>query len=97
MYQPTPEEIAALKAKHGDIFKLVVGDKCAIMKTPDRKILSFATKSAEKDPLGFNEAILKNCFVAGDTEIRDDNAYFLGASQKLSELIEIKESSLEKL
>lgn len=97
MYQPTPEEIADLKAKHGAIFKLVVGDKCALLKTPDRKILSFATKSAEKDPLAFNEALLKNCFVAGDKEIRDDDAYFLGASQKLADLVQIKEASLEKL
>lgn len=97
MYNPSEKEIAELKAKHGDIFKLTVGDKCAIMKTPDRKILSFATKSAEKDPLAFNEALLKNCFVAGDTEIRDDDAYFLGASQKLSDLVQIKESSLVKL
>lgn len=97
MYSPSQEEIIALKAKHGDVFKLIVGDKCCIMRTPTRKELSYASKSAEKDPLSFNDVILKSCFVAGDEEIKNDDTYFLGASQKLTELIQVKEASLEKL
>lgn len=97
MYKPTQEEITALKEKHGDIFKLTVEDKSCIMRSPSRKELSYASKAAEKDPLAFNDVILKSCFVAGDTEIRDNDAYFLGASQKLGELVQVKKAELEKL
>ncbi len=97
MYTPSKEEIEQLKSKHGDIFKLTVEDKCCIMRTPSRKELSYASKSSEKDPLSFNDVILKSCFVAGDTEIRDNDAYFLGASQKLADLVQVKQATLEKL
>lgn len=97
MYNPTHEELASLRKAHGSIFKLVVGDKACILKTPDRKILSFASVAAAKDPMNFNEVLLKNCFVAGDKEIKDDDAYFLGAASKIAEIIEVKEASLEKL
>jgi hypothetical protein len=93
----TPEQIADLKVKHGEIFKLTVGDKSCIMKEPNRKTLKKASAVATQDPMAFNEVILKECFVMGDTEIRDNDAYFLGASAKLSELIQIKEAALEKL
>jgi acyl-coenzyme A synthetase/AMP-(fatty) acid ligase len=97
MYSPTKEEIQALKEEHGDIFLLSVEDKCCILKTPNRKILSYATTASQKDPLKFNEVILKNCFVAGDTEIKDDDSYFLSAGKQLVDIIEVKESRLEKL
>ena len=98
MYSPTKEDIAALKAEHGDdIFFLSFEDKACILKAPSRKVLSMAAVSASKDPLLYNETILKNCFVAGDVEIKEKTPYLLGAAAKLSDLIEIKEAKLEKL
>ena len=97
MYKPTQEEIAKLKAEHGEIFMLTVEDKACIMKTPSRKTLSYASVAGEKDPLKFNEVMLKQCFVVGDPEIRDDDKYFLGASTQMKDLIQVKESKLEKL
>lgn len=97
MYTPTPEEIEELKKKHGEIFKLEVEDKCCILKVPGRKVLSYASVSATKDPMKFNEVILNDCFVAGDEEIKTNDAYFLGASSKIAEIIQVKEARLEKL
>lgn len=97
MYNPTKEEIEALKSQHGELFKLQFDDKCAILKTPDRKTLSAAMSIADKNPVGFNEMLLKNCWVAGDEEIKTNNSYFLGAAQKLADLINIKQADLEKL
>ncbi|WP_107039967.1 hypothetical protein [Brumimicrobium mesophilum] len=97
MEKPTQEEINALKAKHGALHMLEVEDKWAILKAPDRKTLSAASAIAAKDPMKFNEIILKNCMVAGDEEIQKDDAYFLAASSKIPEIIEIKEAKLEKL
>jgi hypothetical protein len=97
MYKPSKEEIENLKAKYGKIFKITVGDKSCILKSPTRKDLSYASTVGAKDPLKFNEVILKNCFVEGDREIVDSDEYFLGASSKIQEIIEVKEASLEKL
>lgn len=93
----TQEQIEAWKKKHKNVFRLTIEDKVAYLRAPDRQVLSFASAAATKDPLKFNEAILKNCWLGGDTEIRDDDAYFLAASSKIAELIEVKEAEMEKL
>lgn len=93
----TQEQISEWKTKHGQVFKLKIEDKECYLKIPDRKTLSYATSKAQKDPLEFNEILLKNCWLAGDEEIKTDDVLFLSASSKLGELIEIKEASLEKL
>jgi len=97
MYKPTDEEIAALKAKHGELHLIKFEDKAAILKTPSRKIISYASAAATKDPMAFNETILKSCFVAGDKEVLEDDKYFMGASAQVANLIEIKTATLEKL
>ena len=85
------------KAKYKEVFVLRVDDKVAYLRTPDRATLSYASTLATKDPMKFNEAILTNCWLGGDEEIKTDDALFLSASSKLGELIQIKEATLEKL
>lgn len=97
MYKPTKKEIEDLKAKHGQLFMITVEDKACVLKKPTRKVLSMASSVASKDPMKFNEIILKNCWVDGDEEIIKDDDYFLGASQKIAEIIEFKEAELVKL
>lgn len=95
--KPSKERLKELKEAHGQVYYLVVEDKACLLKAPDRKTLSYASKSAEKDPMAFNDVLLKGCFIEGDTEVRDNDSYFLGASQQLAAIVEVKESSLEKL
>ena len=95
--QVTQEQIDAWKAKFKNIFKITVEDKVCYLKAPDRKTLSFASSVGTKDPIKFNEILLKNCWLAGDDEIKTDDTYFMSAATQLSELIEIKEAKLEKL
>lgn len=97
MYKPTEEEITALKAKHGKLFMLTIEDKCAVLKAPSRKVLSAATAIATKDPMKFNEILLKDCMVAGDPEIQEDDSYFLAAAGKIAEILEVREAELVKL
>lgn len=97
MTKVTPSQIQEWKAKHGDIFKITVEDKECYLKAPDRKALSYAASIGTKDPMKFNEVLLKNCWLGGDDDIKTDDVYFLSASQKLAELIQIKEAVLEKL
>lgn len=93
----TKEQIKQWKAKYKEVFVLRVDDKVAYLRTPDRATLSYASTLATKDPMKFNEAILTNCWLGGDKEIKTDDALFLSASSKLGELIQIKEAILEKL
>nr|DAM76408.1 MAG TPA: hypothetical protein [Bacteriophage sp.] len=93
----TKEQIKQWKAKYKEVFVLRVDDKVAYLRTPDRATLSYASTLATKDPMKFNEAILTNCWLGGDEEIKTDDALFLSASSELGELIQIKEATLEKL
>ncbi|MFC2504544.1 MAG: hypothetical protein ACFNVP_00160 [Capnocytophaga ochracea] len=93
----TKEQIKQWKAKYKEVFVLRVDNKVAYLRTPDRATLSYASTLATKDPMKFNEAILTNCWLGGDEEIKTDDALFLSASSKLGELIQIKEATLEKL
>ena len=91
------EKIKDLKQKHGELFLLQVEDKSAVLKHPTRQVLSMASAHASKDPMRFNDILLKNCWVDGDEEIKSDDRYFLGAASKIAELIEVKEATLVKL
>lgn len=94
----TPEsQIAAWKKKHGDVFRYSAGEKSCYLKKPDRSVLSAAAVIGKNDPLKYNEILLANCFLGGDEEIKTDDGLFLGISQKLAELVEIKEGELKKL
>ena len=96
-YQATPEQIAQWKSKHGDVFKISVDGRNAYLKKPDRNTLSMASAVGTKDPMQFNEIILKNCWLEGDVEIQTNDELFLAASSILEQLIVIKEATLEKL
>ena len=97
MTKATLEQIQEWKKQHGDIYKITVEDKVCYLKKPSRKALSFASQVGTKDPMKFNEIILKECWLEGDMEIQSNDTLFLSASSKLSELIEVKEAELEKL
>lgn len=101
--EETPEEqerrflIEKLKAQHGEVFEIKVGDATGYLKKPDRKTLSYASSVASKDPIKFNEILLNGCWLAGDERIKTDDSLFLSASQVLGTLVEVKEASLVKL
>lgn len=93
----TEEVIAGWKKCHGDVFCVKVGGKTGYLKKPDRAILSAAAVIGKQDPMKYNEILLDNCWLGGDSEIKTDDALFLGVSAKLGELIEVKEADLKKL
>lgn len=93
----TTEQIAELKLKHGEIFKITVDGKSCILRKPNRKELGYASVAGKDNPLKFNEVIFNSCWLAGDEIIKDDDTLFLSASAKIAEIIEFKEAELEKL
>ena len=92
----TTEQIAEWKKKHGDIFKVEVGDSVCYLKKPDRKTMSYVA-TLGNNPIRANEALLQNCWLGGDESIKTDDEKFFGVSAKLAEIIQIKEAEITKL
>lgn len=93
----TKQQIDSWKEQYRKVFKITVEGKIAYLKAPDRKTLSYAASIGSKDPMKYNEVLLKNCWLGGDMEIQTDDSLFLSACSQLVDLIEIKEATLEKL
>lgn len=95
---PTEAKIQEWKKKHKAVHKLTIGDKVCFLHNPNRKTLSLAmTRFAKNDIVGGTEAILENCWLGGDTEIKTDDELFVAAMGKVGDLIQVADSELEKL
>ena len=92
----TSEQIGDWKKKHGDIFKVEVGDSVCYLKKPDRKTMSYAA-SLGNSPIRANEALVQNCWLGGDESIKTEDEKFFGVSAKLNEIVEIKDAEITKL
>ena len=91
----TKEKVEEWKRKHGDIFELSVEDKSCILRRPNRKDLSYVC--VVKDPIKMSETLLKQLWLAGDTEIQEEDDLFLAIIPKMEEVIKVKESVIKKL
>lgn len=99
---PTAKEIEALKAKHGELFKLTVTDRegnehVAILRKPKFTDLQRAKASENKKPLTFNLSIWENCKVEGDPMIDADDYLKSGAISQIDEIVEFADATVKKL
>jgi hypothetical protein len=94
---PTDVEIEAWKQQHGRVYEIQVDEKKCWLRKPKRKDLSHAMTVGKKDGLKFNEAILNDCWLGGDSEIKTDDDLFMAASNVLDEIIEFKQAEVKKL
>jgi hypothetical protein len=99
MFEASKEQIKEWKAKYGDVYcvRFASDDAACYLKTPGRKALSYASTVGQKDVMRFNEIILNDVWIAGDERIKTDDSLFISIAPKLAELINIKETELEKL
>lgn len=82
----------------GQIEVVIDEGKTCYLRPPSRKILSYAqSANANGTQIEFNEILLTNCWLAGDPEIKTNDVYFISIGAHLAQIIEIKESKLEKL
>lgn len=69
----------------------------AIMRPITRSILSYAsTKIQDEGLYEFLEAAMRECFVAGDQVILDDDNYFIPAANQFNKILEGKKAALLK-
>ena len=95
--QATVAEIDEWKKRHGDIYAIKVDGHVCYLRKPTRRDLSFASSAGKKDPLKFNETLLRDCWLGGSEAIRRDDDKFMGASGVLEKIIPDAEAELEKL
>lgn len=95
----TAQQIQMWKKQYGDdcVHKYTTSDGLiAFFRSPDRKIISFATITAKNDTMRFKEILADNCWLAGDDRIKTEDKYFLGLSTCIIDLVEYVEGTLEK-
>ncbi len=97
--QATEEQIAEWKKQYGEVWAAVCDGHVAYLKKPSRKALSYASVASNngKDNIKFIEVIYDDCFIAGSQEFKTNDAFFMGVSKVLTELVEVKEVELGKL
>ena len=72
-------------------------EKLAIMKPITRHILSYAsTKITDEGLYAFLEACMRECFIAGDDCIIDEDEYFIPAANTFNKILEGKKAQLLK-
>ncbi len=96
-YAPTDEQIAKWKKQHGDIFVYEADDLACYLKRPSRQVVELASMNGADRPFKFAEVIIANCWLGGNEELRSEDKYFMGLSQKISELVEITTGEIKKL
>ena len=99
MFSYTQDQLKGWKEKYGEVFEITCDDKKAILHKPTRQALSFAMAGSNqaKDTVKFSEILLKQCWVDGDMEFQEDDAYFFSAVPVLEALAETKEAEIKKL
>lgn len=91
----TKEKITAWSNEHKGLWYLPIMDETeeivalAVLKPMNRTILSYAsTKIEDGEGLyDFLEAAMRECFLAGDERILDDDEFFIPAAQKFNRMM----------
>lgn len=99
----TAEQIAKWSNAHKGIFYLALQDengkiiKFAVMKKITREILDYATEKLQSAGLYvFLESVMREVWLEGDSEILDDDEYFIPAAQQINKMLEGHTAKLVK-
>ena len=89
-------KIAAWKKKHGDVFAYEVDGKTCYLHRPGRDVIAAAYKEMDLTlayALGPVTLSVADLYWTG----HDDDRYFMGLSQLISEIVEIRVGEIKKL
>lgn len=97
----TEEQINGWKAAHRRVIRIDVTDgeelHVAYFKRPSLETMSAVTKVGRSDEVKGAEVLYDNCFLGGDTEIREDAPLFMAASAQLGSMLTSCLGSLKNL
>ena len=74
------------------------GKKQCWLQTPGRLDIDMARSERDKEnrSSSFDSIIIKNCWLAGDKEMHDDDKYFYGLGRAIAEILPFAEVELKK-
>ncbi len=94
----TKEQIKHWKEKYGDVFKYTSKDgKVCVLKSPNLMIIDACKAQAQGSSIKFDEALRKNCTIAGDPEFETSDKHKMGLYDWIEAIIVIEKGKLEKL
>jgi len=91
------EQVAMWKNAYRDVFEVKASGKVCYLKRPDRRTLQAADAVGSSDPMRYNEILLDNCWLGGDSEIKTNDLYFLETVPVLAELVDFGRAEIKKL
>ena len=89
MKQPTQQQIDELKTKHGELFKIEMGNEWVIITNPLARMSVMRQAVAALQSGGmtsYTEAIINNCYVAGDQALLKNEAFLNGIEEQITEI-----------
>ena len=98
MAKVTKAEIQAWKEQYAQIYEVESDGKVGYIFDPTCKlsVMKMITTAAQKGgSVTMTEAVLNNCWLGGDEEIRKDDSHILGLVEQIDELIDIPEYGIE--
>lgn len=99
-YQPTDEQVAKWKKQFPDgvhYYESADGEYAAVLRAPDRNVISVAAMESGGDPIKNVSIIVDNVWLGGDEALRKEDRYFLGLQKHVDSLLDIKQGTLRKL
>lgn len=94
----TKEQIKAYKAKYGSLYRYTSSDgKSCLLRSPNLEILDACRTISGGSSIKFDKALVENCWVDGDKELKTLDKYQMGLFDWLGGIIEKVEGELEQL
>lgn len=94
----TKQKIEEFKAIHGNVYRYMTKDgKSCLLKSPDLEVIDACRTISGGSSIKFDKALVDNCWITGDEELRTVSKYQLGLFDWLGSIIEKVDGDLEKL
>ena len=68
----------------------------AYFRKPNLKEFSYFTSLAERDKIGALQDLMKKIFLEGDSQIIEDDDYFLSAMTQIEDIVNVQASRIKK-
>jgi hypothetical protein len=96
---PGKSAIDKLKEKYGKVFHISTegGERNCLIRKPTFVDIQRATASEKKKAGTFNQSILENCWLEGDSEIKTNDDYLFQVLAEMENVIQIREATTKEL
>lgn len=94
----TKEQIKKYKGEHGTLYRYTADDgKSCLLRSPDLNILDACRTVSGGSSIKFDKALVENCWVDGDEELKTVDKYQMGLFDWLGGIIQKVDGQLEEL